>query len=281
MQRQEQKIARGKQSAKQENQAAILIGRKKMQSETTIGKLKKLHLKNEMQLDQAVSAALEQIDADKEIMLKFFDTPLPKTKKVIEVINAQLPYGPPHTRHINLNITGPQRIGVYGPNGCGKSTLLKLLAGQLTTGSETNKIDIAVPFAYLDQHTDILDANLTVIDQFLTTNQTIAEGHARTLFSHLDLMPRQVTSLASTLSGGERIKAALCCLLYSQPTIRFLLLDEPTNHVDLDTIKAIEKLLKAYRGAMLVVSHDQYFLDNINLTHRLNWTSNGWKLLNL
>ncbi|MDR1049381.1 MAG: AAA family ATPase [Synergistaceae bacterium] len=74
---------------------------------------------------------------------------------------------------------------------------------------------------------------------------------------------------SGALSGGERLKAALLCALHRSPSPQLLILDEPTNHLDLDSVEAVEKVLNAYTGALLVVSHDAFFLDRIGASQRL------------
>ena len=78
------------------------------------------------------------------------------------------------------------------------------------------------------------------------------------------------------LSGGERLKAALACVLWRRESTQLLLLDEPTNHLDLASVQAIESALASFPGAMLVVSHDETFLQGLKLTHCLEWCESGW-----
>lgn len=83
---------------------------------------------------------------------------------------------------------------------------------------------------------------------------------------------------SGALSGGERLKAALACALYADPPAQLLLLDEPSNHLDLPSLHALETMLRGYRGALVVVSHDDAFMDSLELTHRLTATAAGWRL---
>ncbi|MNT42627.1 putative ABC transporter ATP-binding protein [compost metagenome] len=83
---------------------------------------------------------------------------------------------------------------------------------------------------------------------------------------------------SGVLSGGERLKAALACILYADVPPQLLLLDEPSNHLDLPALQALETMLSGYQGAMIVASHDQIFLNNLQLTDVLQATSEGWRL---
>lgn len=178
-------------------------------------------------------------------------------------MNTELPYG-------------PQRIAVLGPNGCGKSTLLKLLAGKLRGGDGTCRV--MVPVGYLDQHVSYLDPTQSVLAQARGVNPSRIEGEVRTRLALLGLKDGQMTRSSALLSGGEKMKATLACMMYGETPAQLLLLDEPTNHLDLDAVTAIEHMLQDYRGAIMVVSHDLHFIDTIHPTHRLEWSTNGWRL---
>lgn len=102
------------------------------------------------------------------------------------------------------------------------------------------------------------------------------EGLLRTRLAQLQLGADKVTLPLSALSGGERLKAALACVLWRREPAQLLLLDEPTNHLDLASTQAIESALAAFPGAMLVVSHDEAFLQGLKLTHSLAWRETGW-----
>ena len=102
------------------------------------------------------------------------------------------------------------------------------------------------------------------------------EGLLRTRLAQLQLGADKVTLPLATLGGGERLKAALACVLWRRDPAQLLLLDEPTNHLDLASTQAIESALAAFPGAMLVVSHDEAFLHGLKLTHSLAWRETGW-----
>ncbi len=101
-------------------------------------------------------------------------------------------------------------------------------------------------------------------------------GALRTRLAQLQLGADKVTLPLAALSGGERLKAALACVLWRRETTQLLLLDEPTNHLDLTSTQAIEAALASFPGAMLVVSHDEAFLQGLTLTHSLTWRETGW-----
>ena len=102
------------------------------------------------------------------------------------------------------------------------------------------------------------------------------EGLLRTRLAQLQLGADKVVLPMAALSGGERLKAALACVLWRRDATQLLLLDEPTNHLDLASTQAIEAALATFPGAMLVVSHDASFLQGLKLTHSLVWRQEGW-----
>src|SRR5690606_34494294 len=156
----------------------------------------------------------------------------------------------------SLRIVGPERVAITGPNGSGKTTLLHVATGRLASTSGTVRRVSDDEIAFLDQHGPALDPALSVLDNLRTRHPDLDEtavryALARFLFSH-----EAALQTAGTLSGGQKLRASLACVLGGARTPSLLILDEPTNHLDLDAIEALEGALRAYDGALLVVSHD-------------------------
>jgi len=187
-----------------------------------------------------------------------------------------LPFVSSSMKSINLLLTGEQRVGVVGPNGCGKSTLLKLMAGSYQPLAGMCKVAPAT--VYLDQQLGNLDPNQSVLHQALTANPKEREGDMRMRLAQLGLDAQKVMTPCGLLSGGERMKAALACVLFAEVPAQLLLLDEPSNHLDLPSAQALEAMLRSYKGGLVVVSHDDVFLNGLGLTDRLVATDRGWQL---
>ncbi|MDN3355813.1 ribosomal protection-like ABC-F family protein [Actinomadura sp. DC4] len=169
---------------------------------------------------------------------------------------------------VDLVIRGPERIALTGPNGAGKSTLLRVVGGELAPeGGETRRADGRV--AYLSQRLDLLDADRTVAESLAAFAPGMLEPDRMNLLARFLFRGARAHLPVGVLSGGERLRATLACVLCAEPAPQLLLLDEPTNNLDLVSVAQLESALAAYEGAFVVVSHDERFLAEINVTRRL------------
>ncbi|WP_413052272.1 ABC-F family ATP-binding cassette domain-containing protein [Pseudomonas bubulae] len=272
----ERKQSRGRKQAADANQAKILLGRQKERSQASSGKLRVQQDAAREQLSVQVRQAANQVEEQQAI---FISAPQPcsgSPAQIAELIEARLPYGAQQLRRINLAVTRGQRIALTGPNGCGKSTLLKVLAGQLTVVS--GQARTLVTSTYLDQHLGVLEPARSVLEQLQSLNRQLSEGELRTRLAQLGLNADRINLQSHRLSGGERLKAAMACVFYTQSPPQLLLLDEPANHLDLPSVQALESMLKHYPGTLIVTSHDDVFLAAIGITHRLMASPTGWLL---
>jgi ATPase subunit of ABC transporter with duplicated ATPase domains len=170
-------------------------------------------------------------------------------------------------RDLSCAITGPERIAVTGPNGAGKTTLLAVLTGELQPFEGI--VQVMTKFAMLDQRVSLLDPALSIRDNFKRINPDADENACRAALARFMFRADAALQIVATLSGGQMLRAGLACVLGSSTPPPLLILDEPTNHLDINAIEAVEAGLRAYDGALLVVSHDNAFLDTIGITRRL------------
>ncbi|HHK8314539.1 TPA: ATP-binding cassette domain-containing protein, partial [Serratia marcescens] len=246
----------------------------KSAAKESLGTLRKQHQDQRASLDAAVREAYQRVEDEQPVLLALPGSEVSANKQVLVLEQLQLPFvsAPP----LDLRIDGPMRVALTGPNGCGKSTLLKTVLGQLTALSGHCHCPLST--AYLDQTLSQLDPSLSVMDHLGLQDSPLAEGALRTRLAQLQLGADRIALPLGSLSGGERLKAALACALWRRQPAQLLLLDEPTNHLDLASSLAIETALADFPGAMLVVSHDEDFLQALRPTHRLNRQADGWRL---
>lgn len=238
-----------------------------------IGTWKKQHSEQNEALNAAVNKARERVEDDNPVMFTLPGSQIPEGKQVLVLEDLVLPHVP--VPPLNWRMDGPMRVALKGPNGCGKSTLLKTLLGEVAPRSGSCKVSVSC--AYLDQHLSRLDLSQSVMTHLNLSHTPLEEGVLRTRLAQLQLGTDKVMLPLAALSGGERLKAALACVLWRAEATQLLLLDEPTNHLDLASVQAIEAALAGFPGALLVVSHDEAFLSGLTLTHELVWEKAGWR----
>ncbi|HDT5219985.1 TPA: ABC-F family ATP-binding cassette domain-containing protein [Enterobacter roggenkampii] len=238
-----------------------------------IGSWKKQHSEQNEALNAAVNKARERVEDDNPVMFTLPGSQIPEGKQVLVLEDLVLQHVP--VPPLNWRMDGPMRVALKGPNGCGKSTLLKTLLGEVAPRSGSCKVSVSC--AYLDQHLSRLDLSQSVMTHLNLSHTPLEEGVLRTRLAQLQLGADKVMLPLAALSGGERLKAALACVLWGAEATQLLLLDEPTNHLDLASVQAIEAALAGFPGALLVVSHDEAFLSGLTLTHELVWEEAGWR----
>ncbi|MFE5325756.1 ABC-F family ATP-binding cassette domain-containing protein [Embleya sp. NPDC056575] len=246
----------------------IMAGNLKRGAEVAAGKLRGTH---EGRLDDARSRLSEARDAvreDKEIRIELPETEVPAGRTVLtaEGLNtADALYGP---HGVDLIVRGPERIALVGDNGSGKTTLLRLLTGAEQPAAGTVRINVE-GMRHLPQRLDILDEDATVLANVRRFAPEATDAELRGRLARFLFRGNRPEQRVGTLSGGERFRAVLAALLSADPPPHLLILDEPTNNLDLASVRQLEQALGAYRGALLVVSHDRPFLDGIGITREL------------
>lgn len=169
---------------------------------------------------------------------------------------------------VDLRLVGPERVAITGPNGSGKTTLLDLIAGRVAPSE--GQVERSVPMALLDQHASILGDDETLIEAWQRLNPGGTLNDAQAALARFLFRNVEAHKAVASLSGGERLRAALACVMTGPVPPQLLVLDEPTNHLDLEAIEAVETALAAWDGALVVVSHDRDFLDAIRIDRELH-----------
>lgn len=162
--------------------------------------------------------------------------------------------------NLNLELRANEKIALVGGNGAGKSTLLKILLGEELADSGEIKLYGDLQIAYMGQIVDFPDPEMSLLDYMMADN-TIPERFIRAQLANYGFTSESIEKKLSSLSGGERHRIFLAKLINAEPDILFL--DEPSNHLDLYSIECLESALERYAGAVIVVSHDRYFVNKI------------------
>ncbi|TWD75014.1 ATPase subunit of ABC transporter with duplicated ATPase domains [Kribbella amoyensis] len=251
--------------------ARIVAGNLKRSAENSAAKSNQTHANRVSDAKAKLDEAGRNRRDDTRIALELPGTNVPAGRTVFLGEHLRAGYGEQQIfagDGVDLTIRGPERIALTGPNGVGKSTLLRLIHGDLTPDNgEIKRADGRV--AYLSQRLDLLDLDRTVAENFAAFAPSLPEAQRMNLLARFLFRGQRIHLPAGVLSGGERLRATLACVLYSEPAPQLLLLDEPTNNLDLVSVGQLESALTAYEGAFVVVSHDERFLAEIGVNRWL------------
>lgn len=179
---------------------------------------------------------------------------------VLLISDLQIGYDHPLST-VNLDLKKGEKLGILGGNGLGKSTLLKTLVGQLPALSGEYHFGTNVQIGYFDQQMAMYSSRKTVLDDFWDEFPNLTETEARNALGAFMFTGEDVFKNIDMLSGGEKVRLALCKILKRRPNV--LILDEPTNHMDIVGKETLESMLKDYSGTLIFVSHDRYFVRKV------------------
>jgi ATPase subunit of ABC transporter with duplicated ATPase domains len=269
LERQERRASRGKKAALTANAPAIWLGMQKERSQNTGARVRDTGERIVASGRERVTEARARVDERARLAVDLPSVDLPAGKVVLEMERVSFRHSGASKAapaDVSLRIVGPERVAITGANGSGKTTLLQLAIGALQPASGTVRVGIdRGDVAFFDQHARRLRPEASVLENYRAANPDFDETQARHALARFLFEGDAVHQPAGTLSGGQRLRAALACTLNGWRPPRLLLLDEPTNHLDLDSLAALEDVLTGYDGALLVVSHDRAFLDAIGI----------------
>lgn len=267
--RKARKDAVGKRKADRGDMPRIAAGGLKMQSELTSGENARLAVQRKRQASQAILEARQRIEILQPFSAAIASTGLPAAKVVLRLDRVSVGYGegPPVLEDISADLVGPERVALIGANGSGKTTLIRVITGEIAPSGGT--VSVLGDYALLDQTVSLLDTHASIRDNFRRIHPNADENACRAALARFMFRADAALKSVSTLSGGQLLRAGLACVLGGPRPPSLLILDEPTNHLDIDSIATVEQGLAAYDGALLVISHDEMFLDAIGITRRL------------
>ncbi|HEX8387092.1 MAG TPA: ABC-F family ATP-binding cassette domain-containing protein [Rubricoccaceae bacterium] len=253
----------------------MAAGINKRAAENTAGRLGGRHERIVEQAEGQAAAARSRRPEDRQIHVDLARGGVPAGKRIVEATDLGYRYPDAGAdvwpEPLSFRVVGGERVVISGPNGSGKTTLVGLLCGGLTPTAGTLYVGTD-RVAVLDQHVALLDGGATLLENLQRVAPTRPEHELRILLGRFLFDSEAVFKPAGVLSGGERLRAGLACVLAADEAPELLILDEPTNNLDLAGLEEVASALKRYRGALVVISHDGAFLDDVGAGRKIELT---------
>jgi ATPase subunit of ABC transporter with duplicated ATPase domains len=270
LERQQKRMVRGRKQADKANLPPIVKNANKARGQETLARSTSTHEARVVQAHERLETARAAIRPENRIVIDLPATSLPRGKVAfaLDEVNVRFGRAPLWRDNISLTVVGPERVAIIGPNGSGKTTLLRLICGlapanaKAITGSARRGVST---LSYLDQGIATLDDSRTLLENLQASAPRVPVAELRVRLGRFLFIGEAQHKRAGVLSGGERMRAGLACLLASETPPTLLAIDEPTNNLDLDSIEQLESALLNFRGALVVVSHDEAFLEAIEI----------------
>ncbi|OBG92344.1 ABC transporter [Mycobacterium sp. E136] len=243
----------------------IVAGAQKRRAQESAGRVDRVGAARVDDARDRLQEAERAVRDDDTLVLDLPETAVPAGRDVLTAEGLRLLVRDrPILDGVDLSVRGPERIALTGPNGTGKSTLLRIVTADVEPDGGTVARS-GGRFAHLSQRLDLLDPRDTVAESLAASAPSLSHTRRMHLLAQFLFHGDRIHLPVSALSGGERLRATLACVLFAEPAPELLLLDEPTNNLDLVSVGQLEAALNAYRGAFIVVSHDERFLTEIGV----------------
>lgn len=254
----------------------ILMNQRASDAQVSAGKLRSGSDDKVNAARTALDEASSRIREEERISLNLPDPDVPRGRRIAELRGTNRAFF----------VEGPERVAIIGANGVGKTTLLeRVVAGEslpdndevsdvVESGTAGGRL-LTGRAGYLRQRLDGLDDAATTLENVQASAPSVPEGEIRNQLARFLLRGDSVYRPVHTLSGGERFRVSLARLLFADPPPQVLILDEPTNNLDIQSVDQLVEALNAYRGAVILVSHDDDFLDRLDLDLVLNLDHDG------
>ncbi|WP_057937144.1 ABC-F family ATP-binding cassette domain-containing protein [Algoriphagus resistens] len=267
VERQQKLDARGKKKQEKAGIATIMLNTLRNTAEKSTSKIKNVHTEKIGGISQDLQDLRKQLPAIDKMKFGFQNSCIHKGKVLITARGLNFSYGNDNLWQSDLNfqLASGERIELKGSNGSGKTTLIKLLLGDLQS-QKGSLIHSDIQAIYIDQDYSLLNNPLNVFEQAEQFNNAALKEHEIKIRLNRFLLPKEDWDKScQALSGGERMRLSLCCLTISSQSPDMIILDEPTNNLDIQNIEILTAAINEYEGTLLVVSHDELFLEQVNI----------------
>lgn len=260
----EKKKKQGKAGLEKKKYDQKAFGLKLSIAQDSFGKVANRNNRSLTRIDNELNDIKDKREIKERIYFKFPQNKFPN-KVFVNIEDLMFFYGKKRIfNDFNFQVNSGDRISIEGRNGSGKTTLFKIIMGKITDYKGKVKVS-SDNIVYLDQSCDFLFPERTILENMKICNSGLNEEKCRNILAEFLFRTDVVFKKVSDLSGGEKLRVALACILAKESVPQMILLDEPTNNMDLDSVEILEKVLTSYNGTIIVISHDQNFKNNIRV----------------
>lgn len=266
--RQQKRIRTAAKNSAESGIPKIVLNARKGQGEKTLSNIKEIHSKKIEHDRLQLKDAKEKVVTGPPLRIDMDESFVPRGKTVVKAEGINFSWDGKKMlwkEDLSFIVTGAERVLVTGGNGSGKTTLFRAVLGELSPAHGALYIGVA-RIGILDQQVSLLRDDLSLLDNLRLASPDTPEHELRIRLGRFLFWGDEVTKIVRVLSGGERMRAGLACLLAADSAPELLLLDEPTNNLDLKSILELTDALNAYSGTLMVVSHDADFVGAIGIT---------------
>ncbi|MEQ8904473.1 ribosomal protection-like ABC-F family protein [Ekhidna sp.] len=275
IERQQKQVSRGKKKQVKAGVPKVMINKMKNDSENTSSRLKTTHIQKTESIGSELCELREKRTDPFKIKVGFSQSTLHEGKQLVSAQEINYSYNsiPIWRSPLSFEIRNGDRLAILGDNGSGKSTLIKLVLGHLQPDrGEVRRANFTA--IYLDQDYSIIQNGVSIYDQAESyNNNSLPEHEVKTILNRFLFKSNDWKKLCASLSGGERMRLSLACLSLSSKTPDIIALDEPTNNLDIENITILTHAINEYQGTILIVSHDQVFLEQVGIKNSLDLSS--------
>lgn len=271
LERKQKMDARGKKKQEKAGLPTISMNTFKNNAEKSTSRIKGVHAEKVETIAQELSTLRKELPGIDKMKMDLDNSMLHSGKRLIVAKNINFRYTDRFlwSKPLNFVITSGERVLIKGGNGSGKTTLIKIILGEIRP--QAGVVDRAeIKSLYIDQDYSLIDNQLTVYEQVQRFNyDALPEHELKVRLNRLLFTKEYWDSPCKTLSGGEKMRLILCCLMIGNKAPDVIILDEPTNNLDIQNTDILTLSVNAYKGTLIVVSHDEHFLKQMNVEQEI------------